>query len=151
MATPISSGAPGAGRNAPKQSSPVRLPEEFYRRVRATAEINMRSIPKELEYLVEIAEGVKDYVSRDDLLDVQAGLKRIVVEDIESPRVEPASLLDSLQSMRESGLLAEAVSEAEPRYQASGKHPGLLERINPDGSRELGTFRNGKFRISKTR
>lgn len=132
-----------------KQSSPVRLSETFYKRMEAVAKINSRSIPKQLEHMVGIAEGVADYVSPEELLDIQAGLSKIVVEKIEAPRIDKTALFNSLDSVKKSGALSRAVTQAETTYQASTSHPGYLERINKDGSRDIGQFTNGQFNIAK--
>ncbi len=132
-----------------KQSSPIRLSEPFYRRISASAVLNDRSIPKHLEYLINIAESVKNVLSREELLNVQAGLNKIVVEKIESPRVNKTTLFDSLEDMRHSGALSQSITTAETKYQASPNHPGYLERLNPDGSRDVGLFKGGKFKPAK--
>ena len=51
--------------------------------------------------------------------------------------------------MREAGTLSQTVTAAETKYQASPQHPGYLERINDDGSREIGMFKGGKFKMAK--
>jgi hypothetical protein len=131
-----------------KQSSPVRLSEAFYRRVSATAALNERSIPKHLEYMVNIAESVKTVLSREELLNVQAGLSKIIVEKTEAPRVEKKALFASLEGMRQSGELSHAVTSAEIKYQPSPGRSGYLERLNADGSRDVGMFKGGKFKLA---
>ncbi|KKL12752.1 hypothetical protein LCGC14_2532600, partial [marine sediment metagenome] len=113
------------------------------------AKINSRSVPKHLEYMVNIAESITGHVTREELLDVQSGLRKIVVEKIEAPRVDKAALFGAMESMRNSGALSQAVTAAETKYQASPSYPGYLERINDDGSRDIGMFKGGKFKIAK--
>lgn len=132
-----------------KQSSPVRLAEPFYKKMDAAARINSRSIPKQLEHMVNIAESVGEHVSREELLDIQAGLSKIVIEKIDAPRVDKVSLFGTLDSMRQSGALSQAVTRAGNKYQASKSHPGYLERINENGNLETGMFVNGKFKVNK--
>jgi len=132
-----------------KQSPPVRLSEAFYKRVKAAALISSRSVPKQLEHLVNIAESVNDLISRKDLLDVQSGLSKLVVEKTEAPRVDKKALFSSLNAMRSSGALSQAVTTAETKYHASAAHPGYLERVNSDGSRDIGMFKQGKFKLTK--
>lgn len=132
-----------------KQSPPVRLPEPFYGRLRASAAMHMRSIPKQLEYMVDIAESVSDQLSREELLNVQSGLSRIVVEKIDAPRVDKKTLFGSLETMRNTGTLSQAVTDTDIKYQASPSHPSYLERINSDGSRDIGMFNKGKFKVAK--
>ena len=138
-----------AKKRKTRQSSPVRLPEAFYKRVNAAAKVNSRSVPKQIEHMVNIAESIVDQVSREVLLEVQSGLSRIVVEKIEAPRVDKNVLCGSLEDMRSSGALSEAATTADIKYQASPTHHGYLERINADGSRDVGMFKGGKFRVAK--
>jgi len=46
---------------------------------------------------------------------------------------------------RESGELSRSIARGRTVYQASGDKPGYLEAVYPDGSREVGQFRNGRF------
>lgn len=41
-----------------------------------------------------------------------------------------------------------AKSKSKVQYQACVSRPGFLERVNPDGTVDIGTFKNGKFRKS---
>ena len=136
-------------RRKAKQASPVRLSDPFYKRMNAAAKINSRSVPKHLEHMVNIAESVTNLVTREELLDIQSGLKKIVVEKIEAPKVNKAALFDSLEDMRKSGALSQTVTTSKTKYQASLSQPGYLERINDDGSRDTGVFKGGKFTIAK--
>jgi len=49
----------------------------------------------------------------------------------------------ALDADRESGTLAQNVSTAAFRYQASICQPGHLEQIGPDGTRRVGSIREG--------
>ncbi len=146
---PASSMLTTTNKRKTKQPPPVRLPDAFYRRLSAAAKFNSRSVPKHIEHLVNIAESIDSHVSREDLLDVQSGLSRIVVEKIEAPRVDKQVLFGSLESMRSSGVLSQVVTTTETKYQVSPTHPGYLERISDDGGRDVGMFKGGKFRIAK--
>jgi len=132
-----------------KQPPPVRLPDSLYKRVAAAAKINSRSVPKHLEHMVNIAESITGLVSREDLLNVQSGLSKLVVEKIEAPRVDKDVLFSSLESMRSAGTLSQTVTAAKTKYQASPSHPGYLERIKDDGTRDVGMFKGGKFKVAK--
>ncbi|MDZ7785278.1 MAG: hypothetical protein U5K56_20780 [Halioglobus sp.] len=102
-----------------------------------------------MEYLLSIAELVTRLVSREDLLKVQSGLSRLVIEDVESPAIDKGQLFQSLEDQRASGTLRESVTVAWPRYQASKQHPGLLERRHADGTTDIGMFKDGKFTVTR--
>ena len=132
-----------------KQSPPIRLSGAFYKRMNAAATINSRSVPKHLEHLVNIAESIRGQVSREEILDVQSGLSKIVIEKTEALRINKSTLFGSLERLRKSGALSKAVTAAKTKYQASASHPGQLERINDNGIREIGMFKGGKFKVAK--
>ena len=132
-----------------KQPPPVRLHEAFYRRMNAAAKVNARSVPKQLEYMVSIAENVARHLTREELIDIESGLYKLVVTKTETPRVDKAALFDSMERMRSTGALSQAVTSAGTKYQACAAHPGYLERINDDGSRDIGMFKGGKFTVAK--
>ena len=136
-----------AQKRRKKQSPPIRLHDQFYKRVSAAAKLNSRSIPKQLEHLAVIAENIVGQITREELLDVQAGLRKISVVKVETPCVDKSMLFKSLNDMRNSGELTKSVTKARIKYQSSLSHPGCLERINNDGSRDIGTFKGGKFKL----
>lgn len=59
--------------------------------------------------------------------------------------VDPDQVFARVDEQRESGELADRVTSSSVKYQSSPAHPGLIERINADGSRDLGTFKAGRF------
>ena len=140
----------GRGNRKTRQSPPVRLPEAVYTRIASGAEMEMRSVPKQVEYLLTLGETVVHFLSREDLFNIQSGLARLVVEPVTSPEVDLDDLLDDIDRQRSSGALTRAISGAKVVYQACEQHPGLIERINTEtGARDIGTFKSGKFRKSK--
>ena len=132
-----------------KQAPPVRLSDPFYKRMNAVAKINHRSVPKQLEHMAGIAESVSNLISPEQLLDIQSGLSTLVVEKVAAPKVDKTALFASLDAMRQSGALPQKVTAAKNRYQACERHEGYLERINADGSRDVGQFKGGKFKVAK--
>lgn len=59
--------------------------------------------------------------------------------------VSSDELWAEVDQSRESGDLGRSIGRGRTVYQASDEKPGYLEAIYPDGSRELGQFRNGRF------
>ncbi|MCW8885003.1 MAG: hypothetical protein OQK12_07070 [Motiliproteus sp.] len=57
----------------------------------------------------------------------------------------PDQVFDALEEARKSGALTEMVSGSDVNYQSSKEHPGLLERLNDDGTVTLGKFKGGQF------
>ena len=125
-------------------SSPLRLDPDLVRAASAAARVHKRSVPRQIELWAEIGRAVEKNVSAEDLLAIREGLARIVLEKGASV-AEPDHVFARLEKSRAKGDLADRVCEAAVRYQSSPAMPGLLERIEPDGSRTTGRFVDGEF------
>lgn len=55
------------------------------------------------------------------------------------------SIFNKLEQDRKQGALKQRVTQASIRYESSKTQPGLLDRIETDGSRQTGQFRDGEF------
>ena len=117
----------------------VRLDDSLVRHAAAEGAVNRRSTPKQIEYWAEIGRAVAGDVSAEDLIAIVQGIRQVRVETVVADSVSSDELWAEVDQSRESGDLGRTV------YQASDEKPGYLEAIYPDGSRELGQFRNGRF------
>jgi hypothetical protein len=130
----------------PKAASPVRLQEELMESARVSGSVQHRSAAEQIEYWADIGRKVSKTIDPDTLLAVEAGLVRIVVEQVQSEAVDTESVFAALDADRKSGKLASAVAEKSPiRYQASKIKPGLLEQVDSEGNSVGGQFINGEF------
>lgn len=73
----------------------------------------------------------------------------IKTEPVLSTPINPEKVFAALEEDRKNGILANTVSNAAVQYQASGKYPGYLEKIDADGNITTGQFEGGQF-ITKT-
>ena len=117
----------------------VRLDDSLVRHAAAEGAVNRRSTPKQIEYWAEIGRAVAGDVSAEDLIAIVQGIRQVRVETVVADSVSSDELWAEVDQSRESGGRGRTV------YQASDEKPGYLEAIYPDGSRELGQFRNGRF------
>lgn len=129
----------------PKASTPVRLQADLMERAVQAGARHHRSAAQQIEYWAALGQQVAGLVDPDSLLAVQCGVARLKVEPIQGAPVASQEVFAALDADRRSGVLAQAVTTAAVRYQASSQQPGLLERIGPDGSRVIGRFRDGVF------
>ena len=129
----------------PKSASPVRLQRELMESAALVGARHHRSAAEQIEYWAALGRQVARVLDPDSLLDVAAGLTRLRLEPVSAPIVAPDQVFAALDADRESGTLAHTVSTAAFRYQASISQPGHLEQIGPDGTRRVGTFRDGAF------
>ena len=129
-----------------KSASPIRLQQTLMDAARVHGKLAHRSVAQQIEYWAELGRSISREIDPIALLEVDAGMKRIVLEDAEVPAVGPEEVFRAAQEARESGALSRAIAEASPvRYQGSQAHPGYLERIDRDGKVTVGTFANGAF------
>lgn len=126
-------------------STPLRLSDDLVHDAEAEALIHKRSIPKQIEYWAEIGKAIAHTVSNSDLLALMQGIAQVQIAPRAAAPVDPLTVLASIEEAREDGTLRRSISQARIRYEASPTHPGLLDRIHPDGHRETGRFLNGEF------
>lgn len=128
-----------------KSASPVRLQEELMRSAALAGARQHRSAAQQIEYWAALGRAVAGLLDPDRLLAVQAGLAQLKVEPVTASPISPEQVFAALEADRSHGVLAQSVSSASVRYQASVAYPGLLERIDADGRRTVGRFLNGAF------
>ncbi len=120
---------------------PVRLDPDLMEDATREAKRQHRSTRKQIEYWVALGRAVDGSVSREQAVGLRSGLLAVMAPDV-GP-VEVDEVFAELEQRRPT--LAGQVTRASVRYQASRAHPGLLERIGPDGRVTLGQFEHGQF------
>ncbi|AKV97649.1 MULTISPECIES: hypothetical protein [Marinobacter] len=123
----------------------VRLDDTLVRHAAAEGAVHRRSTPKQIEYWAEIGRAVAGDVSAEDLIAILQGIRQVRVEPVVAESVSSDDLWAEVDQARESGNLGRSIARGRTVYQASGEKPGYLEAIYPDGTREVGQFRNGRF------
>jgi len=129
----------------PKAASPVRLQSELMQSAACVGRRHHRSAAEQIEYWAALGRQLARVLDPDALLDVAAGLVRLRLEPVVAPSIAPEQVFAAVDADRRSQALAQAVTSATLRYQASITHPGYLEQIAPDGSRAVGMFHEGAF------
>jgi len=129
-----------------KASSPLRLEEELVKQAALAGKQLHRSTAEQIEYWADIGRQVANTITPDTLLQVCAGLARVTVEPVAAPLIDPDDLFNELEQARAKGSIQTDITHSTFRYQASTKHPGLLEQIALDGRVRIGHFENGEFR-----
>jgi hypothetical protein len=129
----------------PKAASPVRLQQELMQAAALTGKRFHRSTAEQIEYWASLGQRVAAVLDPDVLLSIQAGLARVRVEPVVGRTLDPEAVFQGLEQQRRTSTLSGAVSSGRIRYQASSTHPGLLERLDPEGTITLGRFEQGRF------
>lgn len=120
---------------------PVRLDPDLMAEATREAKRQHRSTRKQIEFWVELGRAVDGLVTREQAAGLRSGLLSVT-----APDVGPVDIDDVFAELEERRpKLADQVTEARVRYQASQAHPGLLERIDPGGRVTVGQFEDGEF------
>lgn len=123
----------------------VRLDDTLVRYAAAEGAVQRRSTPKQIEYWAEIGRVVAGEVSAEDLIAILQGIRQVTVEPVVAEPLTSEDLWAEVDQARKSGELSRAIAGGRVVYQASDEKPGYLQAIHPDGTREVGQFRNGRF------
>ena len=126
-------------------AGPIRLDDGIISLATASASLEKRSVPKQIEYWAEIGRRIEQHVDRKGILALIQGLAEVDVRPVNSAPVDIDDVFGQLNADRTSGKLSEAVTQASFVYEASEAHPGFLDRIGKDGQRTTGYFQNGDF------
>ena len=121
-------------------SQPVKLSDEIVLDARLIAEISQRSIAGQIEFWAQLGKAI------EPLLD---GARALALR--QAGGAKPLSqLLATVDTDVGRGRVAAFLeSRPFPHYESAPKAPGLLIRIEEDGTRTLGRFVGRVFRIAE--
>lgn len=126
-------------------STAMRFSDELVREAEAEALLTKRSAPKQIEYWAAIGKAVAHSVTNSDILALIQGLAEVHVTPRSVAPLDPDAVFAAMERAQDSGELRRTISRAPVRYEASETQPGLLDRIDAEGRRDTGHFRNGRF------
>jgi len=131
--------------------SAIRLDPDLLHEAEMEALLHKRTTPKQIEYWAEIGKKISEMISPDDLMAVAQGMAQLEVKQKTSYPLEVNAVFAKVEEVRASGYLAEKATTAKVSYEINPNTPGVLTRINADGSCDQGHFKNGVFRKIKTK
>ncbi len=118
-------------------SQPVKLSDELVLDARLTAKIAQRSIAGQVEYWARLGRAIEPLLAGTQALALcRAGATRRLSECLES--------VDSPEGRQR--VAEHLVNQPFPHYEPAPDVPGLLVRIEADGTRTVGRFVNRQFR-----
>lgn len=121
-------------------SQPVKLSDEIVLDARLTAEIAERSIAGQIEFWAQLGRAIEPLLEGSRALALRrAGAVRPVSECLAS--------VDSDAGRRR--VVTYLDSRPFPHYEPAPDSPGLLVRIDEDGTRTLGRFVGREFQAAK--
>ena len=130
-------------------STAIRLNDRLVEAAEIEAANHKRTPPKQIEYWADIGKAVSRFASSSDLLALMQGIAQVSIVTPQSVSVTPDSVFEQLEQYRTQGTLNQKISKTQYRYESSQTHPGLLDRVESDGTRQTGHFRNGEFIFAK--
>jgi len=118
-------------------SQPVKLSDELVLDARLTAEIAERSIAGQIEYWAQLGRAIEPLLQGAQALALRrAGAVKPLSECLET--------VDSPEGRRR---VAEHLNSLPfPHYEPTADAPGMLVRIEADGTRTVGRFVNRQFK-----
>lgn len=121
-------------------SQPVKLSDDLVLDARLISKVAERSIAGQIEYWAQLGRAI------EPLLE---GAKALALRRAGATR-RLSDLVGSVDSDEGRLRVAEHLeAEPYPHYEVSSDHPGMLIRIEADGSRALGRFVNRQFRVGE--
>lgn len=127
-------------------TSPIRLNPSLIAAAEREGMVQKRSTPKQIEFWADLGRAVEHVIDVSDVFAIRQGLKRLKLENVESVAVDPEDVFEDLEKRNIDGSLANDVTASPIYFEASKKHPGLLDRVDlSTGTRQTGQFRNGTF------
>jgi len=121
-------------------SQPVKLSDSLVLDARLAGEVLQRSIAGQVEFWARLGRAIEPVLSGDQVLAVcRSG-------DVQSLRER----LDTVDTPAGRRRVANAVKELPfPHYETAPDAPGLVVRIEADGTRSLGRFVNRRFVVTE--
>jgi hypothetical protein len=112
-------------------AQPVKLSDDLVLDARLTGELSERSIAGQVEYWARLGRALEALMRADDLL----ALKRVGDAKPLSTSLESIGTAEGRER-----LATYLASRPFPHFEAAPDHPGLLVKIDEDGTRTLGRF-----------
>ena len=132
-----------------KSSTTVRLDAQLIADARVASEVEHRTPALQIEYWAIIGRTASQFLSPDMLRQILSGAARVTAEPIEAASPDFDAVMAAVDADSRTSRELVGLSREVPAYQASTTAPGYLERLNPQGTVEIGQFRNGEFRARR--
>ncbi|MBI5440307.1 MAG: hypothetical protein HY900_03745 [Deltaproteobacteria bacterium] len=125
----------------------MKLSREFVEAARLEAEASHRSLAAQVEHWASLGRAVERALGHSDVLALKGGggeLSRAFPE--ESKQRAILQLLETVASSSDRSPVLERVGRgARTVYATDPEFPGMIVRIDPDGTRTPGRFENRRF------
>lgn len=117
------------------QQKPIRLNADLMRKAEQEAALEHRSVPRQIEYWASLGQLMSRMMTSDQRLALMQGLVTLRLEESRPTDLSMDSILQELESDRQSGRLPDRVSEAPVRYGVDPDNPLALVAYTAEGKR----------------
>lgn len=125
---------------------PVKLSDELVTAARAEAEASQRSIAAQVEHWARLGQAVEAVLPHPDVVALKRAPDLSAAFPDRSKREAVLAILDRLGASPERDAALRRVRGGEgPVYGSDADYPGLVVRIDPDGTRTPGRFEKRRF------
>ncbi len=125
---------------------PVKLSDDLVVLARAEAEAANRSISAQVEHWAQIGRAVEAVLQHADTLRLKRARDLGEAFPDEAKREAVLAVLERLASTTDRATAIERVRRGgRPVYGSDSRFPGLVVRVDPDGTRTPGRFENRRF------
>ncbi len=126
---------------------PVKLSDNLVSAARVEAKTTDRSITAQIEHWATLGRAVEAALMHNDLLDLkqhEGNLKQAFTNP--TKREQILAILDQIAASTDRSNLKERIqSSGKPIYSIDPQFPGMLVKIDPDGTRTPGHIKNRRF------
>ena len=121
-------------------SQPVKLSDDLVLDARLTSKMAERSIAGQIEYWAQLGRAIEPLLEGAKALALRRAGAARRLSDLVGPVDSPEGRFRVAEHLK---------GEPYPHYEVAPEQPGLLVRIEADGTRTLGRFVNREFRAAE--
>jgi len=128
--------------------TPIRLDENLVHDAEIEGGLYKRTAPGQIEYWAEIGKQIDGLLTSSEILAITQGFAHLKLENTASSPIDADDIFTEVNNDRNSENLSLKVTKAHVYYEVSSSRQGLIDRVNDNGIRESGYFRDGQFIVS---
>ena len=126
-------------------SIPLRVNNNLFKEAETEGLLMNRSAAKQVEFWAELGKRVAHSVTPVDMLALMQGIAKVIIEIPDLKPIDPNHIFAEVDKANLTGKLGRHITQGTVYYEASQRQPGLLDQVTPDGNRQTGHYKNGKF------
>ncbi len=126
-------------------SAPMRLDSQLVELAKQKGRLYKRNARNQLEFWAELGRSVEKHINPEMIVAINEGLLQLDIKPVKTSPISSDKVFSQLDNKNRPANFLMNVAESQPVYQVSQQQPGALERLMPDGSKQIGRFVEGEF------